>query len=228
MNQPQRNTAAYYDAFYRESDFPRYSPAVTRRVLLSLCGKIGMSPGASVLDVGCATGYYSAIFASLGYDVTGVDISATAIEKARELHPKLRFLRKDALRREEQDPRFDLVFAFGFSPANTPDTELLRETLRKLAAHLRPGGTLAFLGGSRLTGDITPSSDWYHHRWNEILEFAPPALRVAGGPWLTHFRLMHLLPTAFSMSVPITCALRLLPLSFERRIVLLLRPTPSA
>lgn len=228
MNQPQGDITSYYDGFYRDGDFPHYSPAVTRGALASLCRKIGLTPGAEVLDVGCATGYYSALFASLGFDVTGVDVSATAIEKARERNPHLRFQHGDALALSDEDARYDLVFALGFSPANTPDVETVRATLLRLSTYARPGGTVAFLGGSRLTGDITPSSNWYHHRWKEITRFAPSALRVTGGPWLTHFRLMHLLPPALSMSVPLTRLLRSLPVSFERRIVLLLRTTPNA
>jgi len=228
VNPPQRNIAAYYDAFYRDGDFPHYSPAVTRSVLAALSRKIGLPPGARVLDVGCATGYYSAAFSELGYDVTGIDISTTAIETARQRHPQLRFMQGDALASLPEGTRFDLVFAFGFSPANTEDLEQVRETLRQLAGHLRPGGTLAFLGGSRLTGSVTPSSDWHNHRWKDITGFAPATLRVTGGPWLTHFRCLHLLPLSFSLSAPLTHLLRWLPLPFERRIVLLLRATPSA
>ena len=41
------------------------------------------APGARLLDVGCSAGQFCLPLAELGYDVTGVDLSAKAIEVAR-------------------------------------------------------------------------------------------------------------------------------------------------
>jgi len=41
-------------------------------------------PAGSVLDLGCGEGYDCLYFASLGYDVTGIDISSTAIKRMVE------------------------------------------------------------------------------------------------------------------------------------------------
>jgi len=46
----------------------------------------------SVLELGCGLGHYSARIAALGLDVTGVDIAATAVEKARQRHPRVQFV----------------------------------------------------------------------------------------------------------------------------------------
>jgi ubiquinone/menaquinone biosynthesis C-methylase UbiE len=42
-----------------------------------------LPPGASVLDVGCGTGYFTRRLASDGFDVTGVDVSPEMIDTAR-------------------------------------------------------------------------------------------------------------------------------------------------
>ncbi|WET79602.1 class I SAM-dependent methyltransferase [Amycolatopsis sp. QT-25] len=44
-----------------------------------------------VVDVGCGPGHVTAHLASLGLDVTGVDLSPKMIEIARRRHPELRF-----------------------------------------------------------------------------------------------------------------------------------------
>jgi tellurite methyltransferase len=44
-----------------------------------------LRPGARVLDLGCGEGRDSVFFASLGCDVTGVDVSAAGLEKAERL-----------------------------------------------------------------------------------------------------------------------------------------------
>lgn len=46
----------------------------------------------TVLELGCGLGAYAARIAALGLDVTGVDISPTAVARAQSLRPDLRFI----------------------------------------------------------------------------------------------------------------------------------------
>jgi SAM-dependent methyltransferase len=75
----------------------------------------------SLLDLGCGRGRHSLILAKRGYNVTGVDLSARALEVAREQAvaqglEHIRFLRQD--RREPLDHTFDLILnlftSFGY------------------------------------------------------------------------------------------------------------------
>lgn len=223
MEQTTQQIVDYYDSFYAAEGFRYYPPAFTRAVLRALCARAGIAPGARILDVGCATGYYSALFASLGYQVTGIDISATGIQKAREQYPDIRFEVRDATALPYPRGSFDFVFALGVSVANTRDLGELHAWIAHLAGVLSPGGTLAVLGGSTLTGAPSLHSDWFNHSWKEIRGFVPPAARQVRGPWLTHFRLMRLLPPLLAMNPVTTQLLRWLPLRFQRRIVLLLK-----
>ncbi|MEK7759371.1 MAG: class I SAM-dependent methyltransferase, partial [Pseudomonadota bacterium] len=72
-------TPAEYDAWYRT---PRGSWIGETEYRL-LREALVLPPGASVLDVGCGTGYFTRRLASDGFDVTGVDASAEMIDYAR-------------------------------------------------------------------------------------------------------------------------------------------------
>lgn len=71
--------AAWWDEAY-EDDVP-WDTGKPQSALVELeaSGEIG----GRVLDAGCGTGVEAAFLAERGHDVTGVDISATAIERAR-------------------------------------------------------------------------------------------------------------------------------------------------
>jgi ubiquinone/menaquinone biosynthesis C-methylase UbiE len=70
--------------------------------------------GKRVLDAGCGTGYGSAELAQSAATVTGVDISAEAIEYARTTFPipGLQFLESSCMAVPMPDHSFDLVVAF--------------------------------------------------------------------------------------------------------------------
>ena len=58
----------------------------------SLVSRLGhFCDAKKVLELGCGFGHYTQRLAESNLDVTGIDISEVAIEKARELHPDCRF-----------------------------------------------------------------------------------------------------------------------------------------
>lgn len=70
--------------------------------------------GKKALDVGCGTGTTAFTLAKLGFDVTGVDVSETAIEMGRDLalqqDLKIQFLVNDILKIENSIDKFDLIY----------------------------------------------------------------------------------------------------------------------
>jgi SAM-dependent methyltransferase len=70
----------------------------------------GLAP-ASVLDVGCGAGDNLAALATAGdYELSGIDVSPVALEKAAQRVPRATFAELDVAR-ERLDKKFDLVFS---------------------------------------------------------------------------------------------------------------------
>ncbi|HVS95037.1 MAG TPA: class I SAM-dependent methyltransferase [Puia sp.] len=67
-------------------------------------------PGEKVLDLGCGTGYLTNLIAESGARVTGIDKSASMIEKAKATYPGLDFRVQSATEMEFDAP-FDAVFS---------------------------------------------------------------------------------------------------------------------
>ena len=96
-------------------------------------------PGARVLDAGCGTGRVAVELARRGFDVAGADNDPSMLEVARR-SPGVRWYDAD-LAVLDLPERFDLVVAAGNVVVFLAEgTE--QEVLRRLAAHLVPGGLL--------------------------------------------------------------------------------------
>ncbi len=101
--------AATYDQWYATAEGKRHDDA-QRAALRRLLPP--MKPGARLLEVGCGTGHWSRIFAGLGYEVTGVDISPEMILTARSYHtPNCQFELADACRLPSVVRKYNVVAA---------------------------------------------------------------------------------------------------------------------
>ncbi len=101
-----------------------------------------------ILDVGCGTGRHAIELARRGYDVTGLDLSPSQLERAREkaraAGVKIEFIRKDA-RHFDFRGRFGLVIMLcegGFPLMETDAMNYL--ILENCAKSLRKGGKFIF------------------------------------------------------------------------------------
>ena len=140
--------ALAYDALYRDKDYDAECEVVERAFAERADG-----PVRRVLDLGCGTGGHALRLARRGYAVTGVDLSAPMLDRARaKAEPGLdvafhqgdiRAL--DAALGPDAGP-FDaavVLFAvLGYLPANAD----LQAALAGIRRALRPGGLLVFDG----------------------------------------------------------------------------------
>jgi SAM-dependent methyltransferase len=104
----------------------------------------GLAPGRA-LDLACGEGRNALWLARRGWDVTGVDFSAVAIDKARRMAAEAgvaaRFVRADLAEHVPEPASADLV-ALVYLQLPEP----LRTTvLARAAVALRPGGTLLWI-----------------------------------------------------------------------------------
>ena len=116
-----------------------------RRKLETALALGGFPPGASLLDVGCATGDYTLLWARRGFRMTGTDLSPASIEAARRKadlagRSEIRFVTADAEALDGlPDAAFDGVVSFS-ALRYVPN---LDRALAAIFRVLKPGGVAA-------------------------------------------------------------------------------------
>jgi 2-polyprenyl-3-methyl-5-hydroxy-6-metoxy-1,4-benzoquinol methylase len=102
----------------------------------------------TILDVGCGTGRHAIELARRGYRVTGIDLSADQLkrakEKAKECGVAVEFLQRDA-RAFDLRRKFDLVIMLCEGAFSLMETdEMNYAILQNIVKSLNPGGKLIF------------------------------------------------------------------------------------
>lgn len=141
----ERFSAGFWDERYRSQS--RLWSGKPNPYLVSEVS--GLEPGAA-LDVGCGEGADAIWLAGQGWEVTGADISAVALDRAREhadeagpgIAARIRWLATDMLRWIPDPEAYDLVTAHY---VHVPPA-VREELFGRMAAAVRPGGTLLIVG----------------------------------------------------------------------------------
>lgn len=112
-----------------------------------LAGVLELLPARHAIDMGCGTGVHAMALAQLGVEVTGVDVSARMLERARAHAGRhatvdsapVHFLQGDFLTPLPAESA-DLLFCFGNSIPHLPSGNALDEALAHWRRLLAPGG----------------------------------------------------------------------------------------
>ena len=126
-------TAAEYAERFHDHLYDR---PLDRAMLAGFAGLAGYD--GVIADIGCGTGATSRVFADIGLDVIGIDLSPNMIAEARRLNPGLRFQVGSMTKLDFEDGQFDGVCAW-YSVIHVPD-ELLPQVFSEFHRVLRPGG----------------------------------------------------------------------------------------
>ena len=97
-----------------------------------------LDPGARVLELGCGAGVQETAMLAERFHLTGVDVSAEQIRRARERVPTGEFVRADLLEADFPAASFDAECSFYVF--NHVPRERLGGLLERIAEWLRPGG----------------------------------------------------------------------------------------
>ncbi len=136
-----RHYADCYDVFYREKDYEAECD-----MLDGIFARRGLTPS-TIIDLGCGTARHAVVLANRGHVVTGVDRSQQMLEIAGKrieeesceitlLHQEIQELRVDS--------RFDVALAMFAVMGYLWTNESFMEGLRRVFAHLNPGGVFVF------------------------------------------------------------------------------------
>lgn len=124
------------------------------RFLQELVARLPARP--TLLDLGCGAGIpCTALLAEIG-DVTGVDLSSSQIELARQKVPRARFVKADMTTVEFPAASFDAVTAF-YSIAHIPRKQH-SSVFNQIAGWLCPGGY--FLAALGCGGSADTVEEW--------------------------------------------------------------------
>src|SRR5579862_6157046 len=138
--------ASYYDATRG------YPPDVEQAIGQAIVAAAAATPATRFLEIGVGTGRIALPVIALGFDYTGVDISAAMMDRLREKledieratgqHPRATLLEADMQALPFDDAHFDVVIAAHVFHLVGDPARAWQEAMRVL----RPGGVLLVCG----------------------------------------------------------------------------------
>jgi len=127
----------YYDLLYQHRDEDEAAIFIT-----GLLQHLQPQPNATMLDAACGKGRHATYLATKGFEVTGIDLSFSAIKEAKpQENAFLSFFQHD-MRNKFRINYFDFIFNFYTSFGYFETTQEDEKCINAFAAGLKPGGKL--------------------------------------------------------------------------------------
>lgn len=136
----------YYPVLYRHRNDEE-----AKSFIQKLFGFLHPPDSSRILDLACGRGRHAVYIHSLGYDVTGLDLSAESIEYAKTSEePALQFHVQD-MRKDFGKQQYDLVLNLFTSLGYFEEVAEDAQVVQNISNALRPGGTfvLDFMNAER-------------------------------------------------------------------------------
>lgn len=165
---PHQTNPGYERAYARDWFWKFNTLREWLKLRTHVVGRVGLRPGACVLEVACGQGYHVNLLRRMGYHVTGVDISEAAIGFAQRHFPKDDFRRIDAAEPLPlPDHSFDLVWSHGAGFFHYCLTDSATEAIvRRHLRVVKPGGHYLVMISTNLSGDRPkPPLAPYAYEW---------------------------------------------------------------
>jgi SAM-dependent methyltransferase len=157
----------WYETFFRGLALQVWSamrtPQQTQNEVDFLVSKLGLAPGATVLDVPCGNGRHATELARRGYRVRAIDIAEEYILAGREQSSAVEFTCGD-MRQLALGAQFDGAYCLGNS-FGYMDDDANREFLLEIGRSLRPGARFV-LDTSLVAEAILP--DFQQREWQQL------------------------------------------------------------
>ena len=129
--------SSHYHRLYAHRDQQEAGAFIDR-----LVNRLHPTPSARALDLGCGSGRHSRSLAAHGFDVTGIDLSAGSLARARQqAGPAETYVEQD-MRQPFGTRRFDIVFSLFTSFGYFEDRGDHATVVRNMARSLRHGGVI--------------------------------------------------------------------------------------
>lgn len=164
--------ADWYETFFGEDYVQGWTflerPERLRNEAEGAVSLLALPPGARLLDVPCGWGRLAGLLAERGYAVTGLDLSAEHLERARQRAPGAVLVQGDMRRLPFDDAAFDGVLNYFTSFGYFSHAENL-QVLAEFHRVLRPGGRLVLESHHRDSVATTFQAQSWAHLANGVL-----------------------------------------------------------
>lgn len=130
-------SAQYYDEIYASTNKDYEAETIRAHNLIQ---KYKQTPGNSLLDVACGTGFHASLLSKY-YQAEGLDLDPEMLKVAKKKHPGIRFHQGD-MTDFDLKRRFDVVVCLFSSIGYVKTRSRLQKAIKTMSKHLFPGGVL--------------------------------------------------------------------------------------